>query len=68
MPSTAIRRFEYRSDTSELLVTFVTGRRYIYADVPDEVYRRFRAVTSKGGFFNRHIRDHFPYRELDPIF
>ena len=65
MPSTAIRKFDYLAGSRELVVTFLTGRRYIYADVPEELARRFRAATSKGGFFNRHIRDRYAYRELE---
>ena len=65
MPSTAIRTFEYRADSRKLLVTFVTGRRYLYDEVPAQVYRSFRGAMSKGGFFNRHIRDRYAYRELE---
>jgi len=45
-------------------VTFVTGRRYVYDDVPPEVYEAFRTAFSKGAFFNREIRDHYAYREI----
>jgi len=64
MPSTAIRRFDYWPERRELEITFVTGRRYIYSDVPEETVRKFRSATSKGGYFNRHIRDRYAYREL----
>jgi hypothetical protein len=64
MPSNVIRRFEYRPESRELEVLFVTGRRYIYADVPPEEAQAFRAAFSKGSYFNRHIRDRFAHREL----
>lgn len=64
MPSTVIKRFEHLPERRELLVTFVTGRRYLYSDVPAEAAERFRAAYSKGSHFNRHIRDHYPCREL----
>jgi hypothetical protein len=67
MPSTAIREFDYRPESQELLVTFVTGRRYLYEGVPEEVARRFRSAISKGRFFNANIRDRYPYRELQSI-
>ena len=38
---------------------FTTGRRYLYADVPQEAVEEFRAAFSKGVHFNRYIRD--PY-------
>jgi len=64
MPSTVIRRFSYRSGLRELEVTFTTGRRYLYSDVPEEAVEEFRAAFSKGAYFNRCIRDRYPCREL----
>jgi hypothetical protein len=64
MPSTVIRRFDYHADSRELEVLFVTGRRYLYADVPPEAAAAFRAAFSKGSHFNRHIRDRYRCREL----
>ena len=66
MPSTVIRRFLYVPETRELTIEFVTGRRYLYSDVPDEDVQAFRAAFSKGVHFNRHIRDRFDSRELTP--
>ena len=66
MPSTVIRRFDYWPETRELEITFVTGRRYLYADVPEEAVQQFRAAFSKGSHFNRFIRDCYPCRELSP--
>jgi hypothetical protein len=64
MPSSVIKRFEYRPESEELEVLFVTGRRYLYSGVPEEAARAFRSAFSKGAHFNRHIRDRYPYREL----
>ena len=64
MPSTVIRRFGYRPETRELEVLFVTGRRYLYADVPPEEAEAFRAAFARGVHFNRHIRGRYPCREL----
>ena len=66
MPSLVIRRFMYLPDTRELTVEFVSGRRYVYSEVPAEDVEAFRSAFSKGSHFNRHIRDHFPCRELAP--
>lgn len=46
------------------MVEFITGRRYIYAGVPIDVYEAMRKATSKGGFFNRRIRDRYEFAEL----
>jgi len=64
MPSTAIRHFSHDPEHELLTVTFVTGRRYVYAGVPAEVYETMRRAFSKGAFFNRRIRDHYPFAEL----
>lgn len=63
MPSTVIRKFDYRPETRELDVQFVTGRRYIYFDVPQEEIDSFRAAFAKGRYFNANIRDRYRYRE-----
>ena len=64
MPSTVIRSFHYSPDKHELLVEFVTGRRYVYSDVPEAEVEAMRAAFSKGRHFNARIRDHYRYREL----
>ena len=64
MPSTVIRRFDYQPETLELDVLFVTGRRYVYADVPAEEVAALRSAFSKGRHFNAHIRDRYAYREV----
>lgn len=66
MPSTVIRNFRYDPDCRELTVHFVSGRRYVYLQVPAQTVAEFRAAFSKGTFFNTRIRDHFAYRELEP--
>ena len=66
MPSTVIRSFEYDASRQQLLVVFRSGRRYLYEQVSEETYTRMRGAFSKGEFFNRHIRDRFPFRSLDP--
>ncbi len=62
MPSTAIEELHWRN--GELTVTFTTGRIYVYRGVPRDLFDAFAAAPSKGTFFNREIRDRYPYREL----
>jgi len=64
MPSTVIRRHAYSSEERALVVEFVTGRRYVYLDVPNEAYAAFCDAFSKGRYFNAHIRDHYKFKEL----
>lgn len=64
MPSTVIRHSTYDPEHELLMIEFTTGRRYVYAGVAPEVYEAMRRATSKGGFFNRRIRDRYPFAEL----
>ena len=66
MPSTVIRHFAYDAPSQALDVEFVSGRRYRYFAVPEEVAKAFAGAFSKGRYFNAHIRDGFRGRELDP--
>jgi len=64
MPSTVIRRFDYLPERRELIVEFVTGRRYAYLDVPQQEAAAMRASFAKGRYFNAHIRDRYRLRAL----
>lgn len=45
---------------SRLTVIFTSGARYIYADVPLELWERFKEAESVGRFFAREIKPVFP--------
>ena len=64
MPSTVIHDFSYNVATRQLVVTFVTGRVYAYANVQPDVVNAFRASGSRGRFFNLEIRDSYDCREI----
>jgi hypothetical protein len=64
MPSSVIRAFDYDSEAHALAVTFTTGRRYTYLDVPEGIAQGLRDAASKGSYFNRRIRDHFAFERL----
>ena len=64
MPSTVISRFTYQPARRALDIEFVSGRRYRYFGVGEDVAERFRAAFSKGRFFNTHIRDDYTFEEL----
>jgi hypothetical protein len=64
MPSTVVRGYLYDSAKRELWITFVTGRRYVYSAVPQDVFDAFKASASRGVFFNREIRDRYAFREV----
>lgn len=65
MPSTVIRHARYDADRAELDIVFVTGRRYLYHDVPQAEADAFRSAFSKGRYFNAHIRDRYDFTEVE---
>jgi hypothetical protein len=64
MASSVLQRYFYDAAKSALIVTFVSGRTYVYDDVPHEVYDALVAAPSKGAYFNAHIRDEYYMREM----
>jgi hypothetical protein len=64
VPSTVIRRFAYDHSNGELWIEFVTGRRYVYSEVPDTVATALGAAFARGVYFNTRIRDRFPCRDV----
>ncbi len=63
--STAISEIDYDEERAKLLVRFSSGERYVYVGVPGEVHRSFVDAESKGRFFQRRIRDRYPYNRLE---
>jgi hypothetical protein len=64
MPSTVIRRYVYCPDDGQLWVEFVSGRRYVYSGVPQQVADALGSAFAKGVYFNTRIRDRFDCREV----
>ena len=64
MPSTVIRRFEYDPEQRALRVEFVTGRVYLYLDVPRREVEAFRGAFAKGRHFNAKIRNNYAFRDV----
>jgi hypothetical protein len=63
MPSSVIRNYSYYPRERELRVTFVSGQRYAYLDVPPAIHEGLRAASSRGRFFSARIRDRFAFRK-----
>lgn len=67
MPSSVIRAWSYDPEARRLDVTFVSGRRYAYREVPPELAAEMKLAFAKGEFFNRRIRDRFDFDKLEPV-
>jgi len=61
--SSLLSSIEYLSDQT-LELTFRSGVTYRYCAVPEAVVEGFIAAESKGAYFNRHVRNRFPYQRL----
>jgi len=67
MPSSVIRSFRYMPRERQLEIVFVSGRRYLYLEVPERTYATMCEAFSKGEFFNANIRDHFAFVRLEDV-
>ena len=62
--STLISEVGYDAKTQELSVVFKkTGGRYVYSGVPQETYNLMMAAESLGGYFLKHVKPKFPFRQ-----
>jgi hypothetical protein len=61
MPSSVIRTWKYDADGRRLDVTFVSGRRYAYHEVPPDLADEMKLAFSKGEYFNKRIKDRFEF-------
>jgi aspartokinase-like uncharacterized kinase len=62
--SSNIKRTEFDTESKELVVDFNNGFRYLYENVPHQVYTQFRMSESQGKFFNSKISKVYKYKRL----
>lgn len=65
MPSSVIKYFSYDEVTKTLKIIFVTNMVYLYKNVPEKIYKTFKASGSKGRYFNSHIKDKFNFKKIE---
>lgn len=63
--SSNIKAIGYAPDARVLQVDFLTGSRYRYFAVDQQVFDRFITATSKGQFLNREIKTAYEYCRID---
>lgn len=64
LESTTLAAAGYDPALRRLEVQFRRGDRYLYFQVPPEIYEQLLQAPSKGACFNRLIRNRFPYQHL----
>ncbi|MDR0830390.1 MAG: KTSC domain-containing protein [Prevotellaceae bacterium] len=57
--SSVIRYIDYDYSTKTLNITFVSGKRYRYINVPESIYLGLNNAYSKGTYFNSYIKGHY---------
>jgi hypothetical protein len=62
--SSNIKAIGYDPDKQRLVVEFLSGKRYAYADVPPAVYTGFLEARSMGIFFSRNVRGQYETEKL----
>jgi KTSC domain-containing protein len=63
--SSVIVAIGYDEEAETLEVELVSGTIYRYYGVDPDVYEDFRAASSKGRFFNRYIKDAYPWENVE---
>lgn len=64
--STSLKAAVYRDRLAVLELEFRAGEVYRYFGVPEQTYRDLLRAESKGGYFNRHIRNRFEHAKVHP--
>jgi hypothetical protein len=62
--SSNIKRTEFDTESKELVVEFNNGHRYLYENIPHQLYTQFRMSESQGKFFNSKIAKTFKYKRV----
>lgn len=57
--SSVIRGIEYDASSRVLSILFVDGKMYRYRNVPSHIVDRFLRASSKGQYFNKHVRGRY---------
>ena len=64
--STPLVSVSYLPDRTLLELQFRDGTVYRFFDVPESCFQQLLASDSKGGYFNRNIRNHFRHQRVSP--
>jgi hypothetical protein len=62
--SSTITSVEYDDEARELDITFTSGKKHRYFNVPLEIYAELLDAGSKGKFFNDNIKGAFAFVEV----
>jgi hypothetical protein len=64
MPSTVVAHMDYFPKSATLRITFTSGEKYDYKNVPASIYEAMKQAPSKGVYLNKFIKKHFTYKKV----
>lgn len=59
--SSAITSITYLLESKELFIDFISKARYVYLEVPHEVYMGLKYADSIGKYFNKHVKNNYDF-------
>jgi hypothetical protein len=62
--SSNIKSVGYDPDSATLEIQFIDGGVYQYANVPEATHTGLLFATSKGSYFERHIKHRYRFRQV----
>lgn len=63
MPSSVIASMHYNPETKALHIVYVSGKVYLYKNVPQKVYDEMKTARSKGTFLNTRIKGKYEFEQ-----
>jgi hypothetical protein len=66
LESSSLAAAAYDERRQTLQLDFRDGMRYLYSGIAPKLYRELLCASSQGFFFNRYIRNVFPYVKIAP--
>jgi hypothetical protein len=63
--SSMLDNISYDETTQRMSITYKSGSSYEYFDVEKAIYNGLREASSKGKFFNKHVRSHYRCKQVD---
>lgn len=62
--SSNIKSASYDVDTKDMTIIFKGDSKYVYRDIPVDLYKKFTESESAGKFFYSNIRNHYKYSKM----
>ena len=62
--STNIKSATYNTTKKELMIEFKNNTKYIYSDVPHEIFVKFRMADSQGKYFSININKKYTHNKV----